>query len=75
MPKMNGKTVYDEIRKIQPDIKALFTSGYTFDVIHRRGIFERDVIFTTKPIATRELLKKMRETMGSWLVSRRQSTQ
>jgi CheY-like chemotaxis protein len=56
MPQMNVKTVYDEIRKMQPDIKALFTSDYPFDVIHHRGIFESDLIFTTKPIVSKEFL-------------------
>jgi CheY-like chemotaxis protein len=67
MPQMNVKTVYDEIRKMQPDIKALFTSDYPLDVIHSRGIFERDLIFATKPIVSKEFLKEMRETWSAGL--------
>ena len=29
MPKKTGKEAYDEIRKVEPDIKVIFTSGYS----------------------------------------------
>ncbi len=35
MPKKNGRDAYDEIKKINPSIKALFASGYTADIIAR----------------------------------------
>ena len=38
MPKKSGKDAYVEIRKIMPDIKALFVSGYTMDIINTEGI-------------------------------------
>ncbi len=44
MPKKNGKEAYDEIKKIRPDIKALFTSGYAIDIIKRKGLLKRDSI-------------------------------
>ena len=34
MPKKNGKEVYEKIRIFEPDIKALFLSGYTADIMH-----------------------------------------
>ncbi len=40
MPKIDGKTLYEEIRKIRPDMKALFMSGYTKDIIVERGILD-----------------------------------
>ena len=40
MPKINGKGVYEEAKKIKPDIKALFSSGYPADFIHKKGILE-----------------------------------
>ena len=33
MPKMNGREVYEEIGKVCPDVRALFTSGYTGDIL------------------------------------------
>lgn len=43
MPKKSGKEVYDQIRKIKPDIKVLFTSGYTSDIINKKGVLEEGV--------------------------------
>jgi PAS domain S-box-containing protein len=63
MPKKNGKEVYDEIRKLIPDIKAIFTSGYNADIIHKKGILEEGLDFILKPISPQELLKKVREVM------------
>ena len=44
MPRKNGKEVYQYVRKIRPDIKALFTSGYTADVIHEKGVLDEGLI-------------------------------
>jgi len=38
MPKKNGIEAYEEIIKIKPDIKAIFTSGYPADVIQKKGL-------------------------------------
>ena len=40
MPKKNGKECYDEIKKIAPDIKVIFASGYTTDILHKKGILD-----------------------------------
>ncbi len=63
MPKKNGKEAYQEICKIQPGIKVLFTSGYTADIIHRKGILETGLDFILKPIAPAIFLKKVREVL------------
>jgi PAS domain S-box-containing protein len=63
MPRKSGKEVYEEIRKIRPDIKILFTSGYTADIIHRKGILEKGLEFISKPALPDTLLRKVRETL------------
>ena len=60
MPKKNGKEVYEEAQKIRPDIKALFTSGYTANIIHKKGILDEGLHFISKPITPKELLEKVR---------------
>ncbi len=60
MPKKNGKQVYDEIRKMRPDIKTLFTSGYTFDVLDRQDVPSEGLYFIPKPLQPHELLSKLR---------------
>ena len=63
MPKKNGKDVYDEIKKIRPGIRALFTSGYTADIINKKGLLEEGINFISKPVSPTELLKKVREVL------------
>jgi len=64
MPKMNGKEAYEEIKKIRPDIKALFMSGYDHNIINRAGIFDgRGVDLISKPVSPQMLLIKVRELL------------
>ncbi len=63
MPKENGKEAYEKIRKAVPNVKVLFLSGYTADVIHKKGIIEKGFDFILKPISPTELLKKVREVL------------
>ena len=63
MPKKNGKEAFEEIKKIRPDIKALFMSGYTADTIHKKGVLEKKLNFIPKPISPKELLRKVREVL------------
>jgi PAS domain S-box-containing protein len=65
MPKKNGKIVYESIKAIQPGIKALFVSGYTADIIHKKGFVEKDLNFLSKPIVPVELALKIREVLDS----------
>jgi CheY-like chemotaxis protein len=64
MPKKNGREVYDEIRKIKPDSKVIFTSGYTRDVILDKGMVEGDTFeLISKPISPYVLLQKVRQVL------------
>jgi PAS domain S-box-containing protein len=63
MPKMNGKEAYDEIRKINPEIKGIFASGYAPDIVRQKVLLEKDLIVVFKPISPIELLKKVREVL------------
>jgi DNA-binding NtrC family response regulator len=63
MPKIDGKSLYEEIRKIRPDMKVLFMSGYTKDIIVARGILENLFNYITKPVKSFELLKSVRDIL------------
>jgi PAS domain S-box-containing protein len=65
MPNKNGKEVYEEIKKTRPDIKVVFMSGYTADIIAQHGILEKGVNFISKPVSPSELLEKIRVVLGS----------
>jgi PAS domain S-box-containing protein len=64
MPKKNGREALDEIKTTRPDIKALFISGYTADIIHRKGILDQSLNFLSKPITREVLLHKIREVLA-----------
>ena len=63
MPKKNGKEVYAEIKKVKPDIKILFVSGYSADIINKKGFLEAGMNFISKPVSPDELLIKVRDVL------------
>jgi PAS domain S-box-containing protein len=63
MPRKNGKEAFDEIRAIDPEVKTLFMSGYTADVISRKGIDAAGLDLVTKPVTPGALLAKIREVL------------
>ncbi len=64
MPKMNGKQVYDEIMELKPDTRVIFSSGYTANIIQKKGILEEGIDFILKPVSPQELLRKVREALN-----------
>ena len=63
MPGMDGKVLKDHIEIVHPDIRVLFMSGYTANVIMHRGILESDVHFLPKPFSINSLAAKVREVL------------
>ena len=63
MPKKDGKEVYNEIKKVRPDIKVIFISGYATDILYKKGIADDSLNFVSKPISPDELLIKVREVL------------
>jgi two-component system, cell cycle sensor histidine kinase and response regulator CckA len=64
MPEMNGRDLADQIRAVHPEIKTLFMSGYTADVIIQRGELEASVHFIQKPFSMHDLDVKVRATLN-----------
>jgi CheY-like chemotaxis protein len=63
MPEMNGRDLVKSIMAIHPDIKRLFVSGYTADVIANHGVLDEGVHFIQKPFSKRDLAVKVREVL------------
>jgi CheY-like chemotaxis protein len=63
MPKQTGIDVQNELKKIKPDIKVLFVSGYTADTLTQKGFIETGISFIPKPLRLDSLSKKIREVL------------
>ncbi|RPH50485.1 MAG: PAS domain-containing sensor histidine kinase [Desulfobacteraceae bacterium] len=64
MPEMNGRDLQKQLSPIRPDIKCLFMSGYTANVIALRGILDEDVHFLQKPFSMEILSAKLKQVLG-----------
>ena len=65
MPEMNGRELSEWIQRKDPDIKTLYMSGYTANVIAHRGVLEEGVCFIPKPLSKKELSLKIREALNN----------
>ncbi len=63
MPDINGKDLRDKVIAERPNLKVLFMSGYTDNVIARHGILEGDVNFIQKPFSIKGLAAKVRAVL------------
>jgi CheY-like chemotaxis protein len=63
MPKMGGREVLEKMRMINPNIKVIFTSGYSSSGIHTNFILEQGLEFVKKPYHSALLLRKVRQIL------------
>jgi len=63
MPKMNGRQAFEAIREIQPDVRVLFMSGYTPEIVRAKGGLDNALDFIEKPIIPKPFLQKVREIL------------
>ncbi len=63
MPEMNGRDLAKKMTSVYPQIKCLFMSGYTDDVIDHHGILDEGVHFIQKPFSMKDLAAKVREVL------------
>lgn len=64
MPGMKGRDLADTFHSLYPDIKILFMSGYTANVIEHQGILAEDVNFIQKPFSFKDLATKVFEVLN-----------
>jgi response regulator RpfG family c-di-GMP phosphodiesterase len=63
MPEMNGRDLAKNLLSIYPDIRRLFMSGYTANVIAHHGVLDEGVHFIQKPFSMNDLGAKIREAL------------
>jgi len=61
LPDKSGKTLVEELRTMKPDIKVLFSSGYTVKQLRGFDIGEEEYAFLQKPHSLAELLGRIKE--------------
>jgi PAS domain S-box-containing protein len=64
MPRMNGQTLYQKMSAERPDMKVLFTSGYSDSALFRHGMADSPVTILLKPYTQEALLTHVRETLA-----------
>jgi len=64
MPGISGRQLSDELTRLRPDTKVLFTSGYTDDAVVRHGVLESGIAYLQKPFTVDGLARKVREVLG-----------
>jgi two-component system, cell cycle sensor histidine kinase and response regulator CckA len=65
MPDINGRELVIKILSMHPHTKVLYMSGYTADVIAKRGVLEQGVNYIQKPFSVYELAKKVRKVLDN----------
>jgi len=63
LPGINGRELADKMSKNKSNMKVIFMSGYTDDVIAQHGVLEAGVNFLQKPVDSRKLAIKIREVL------------
>jgi PAS domain S-box-containing protein len=63
MPGMNGRELVERLRELHPDLKVIYISGYTDNVIVQHGVLEERAAFLQKPFHPGDLAKKIREVL------------
>jgi len=69
MPKKTGREAYEEISRINPELKVIFMSGYPSDLMGRNGLLSEGLNFLTKPISPAKFSKAVRDLLDGRRVS------
>ncbi len=63
MPGMNGRDLAEQIQALCPELKTLFMSGYTSDIVTKRGIVGDGFNFIHKPFSQKEIGETIRRLL------------
>jgi CheY-like chemotaxis protein len=64
-PAMSGRELADGLRRRHPNLKVLFTTGYTRNAIVHNDILQPGTSLLTKPFSVDELATKVRQALDA----------
>jgi DNA-binding NtrC family response regulator len=64
MPQMSGKELRDKLTVLRPELKILFMSGYTSNIIAQHGVLEECTQFIQKPFSIHLLAEKVKQMIA-----------
>ena len=64
MPGMSGRELAEIIKRERPEIKVIFMSGYTENIIVHHGVLEQGINYISKPITPATLSQKIRSVLN-----------
>jgi len=64
MPEMDGPTLLGELRKLYPDLKVIFVSGYAEDAFRKNLPEGEEFNFLPKPFSLRQLVEIVKQVMA-----------
>ena len=64
MPDVNGRKLADEVQQRRPDIRVLYTTGFTRNAVVHNGILDTGVNFIPKPFTMEDLANKVRQILA-----------
>ena len=63
LPEMNGGELAKQLMSIKPGLKYIFMSGYTADVIAKRGVLDETMNFIQKPFTINDLAVQVSKSL------------
>jgi CheY-like chemotaxis protein len=65
MPGLGGRETTKALFSLRPDMKVLYMSGYTDDVVVRQGVVDENLNFIAKPFDLKTLARKLRTILDA----------
>ena len=65
MPVMTGRELADRLRQRNPQLKVLYTTGYTRNAIVHNGMLDPGTSLLTKPFSIEDLATKVRQILDT----------
>ena len=65
MPGMNGRELSNCLAPVRPEMRVLYMSGYTDDVIGSAGTLDSHVAYLQKPFSPNDLARRVREVLSA----------